>query len=209
MDENTSAFNTVIFDLGGVLIDWNPEYVFLKEFRGNREKMNWFLNEICAWEWNANQDAGYPLVKATEERVAMFPEYEELIRMYYGRWEEMLGFTHNDTHRVLETLVNNDHYRVLALTNWSGETFPKALEKFEWLQWFEGILVSGNEGMRKPHREIYELMLNRYGIDPSRAIFIDDSINNVKGCEEVGITGVHFTDAVRLEASLKALGLKF
>lgn len=209
MDKTPSEINTVIFDLGGVLIDWNPEYVFLKEFRGNREKMNWFLNEICAWEWNVNQDAGYPLAKATEERVAMFPEYEELIRMYYGRWEEMLGYTHEDTLHILESLVNNDNYRVLALTNWSGETFPKALEKFDWLQWFEGILVSGNEGMRKPHREIYELMLNRYGINPAQAVFIDDSIKNVKGCEEVGITGIHFTNAERLQASLSELGLKF
>jgi 2-haloacid dehalogenase len=208
MPENNSSYNTVIFDLGGVLIDWNPEYVFLKEFRGNRKKMDWFLNEICAWDWNVNQDAGYPLAKATEERVAMFPDYEELIRMYYGRWEEMLGYTHDDTLRILEALVHNPGYRVLALTNWSGETFPKAIEKFEWLQWFEGILVSGNEGMRKPHREIYELMLSRYEVDPASAVFIDDSINNVKGSEEVGITGIHFTTAESLEESLKKLGVQ-
>jgi 2-haloacid dehalogenase len=200
--------STIIFDLGGVLIDWNPEYVFLKEFRGNREKMDWFLNEICAWEWNANQDAGYPIEKATEERIAMFPEYEELIRMYYGRWDEMLGFTHDDTLEILESVVNNQDYRVLALTNWSGETFPKALKKFHWLQWFEGILVSGNEGIRKPHREIYELMLSRFQIDPSAAVFIDDSIKNVEGSELVGIKGIHFTNASNLKGSFKDLGIK-
>lgn len=203
------TYNTIIFDLGGVLIDWNPEYVFLKEFRGDREKMNWFLNEICAWSWNMNQDAGYPLAKATEERVAMFPEYERLIRMYYGRWEEMLGYTHEDTLSIMKSLVTNDTYRVLALTNWSGETFPKAIAKFEWLQLFEGILVSGDEGMRKPNPEIYELMLSRYKINPSEAIFIDDSKNNVAGSEAVGIKGIHFTSASRLENSLTELGISF
>ena len=203
-----TKINTIIFDLGGVLIDWNPEYVFLKEFRGNREKMDWFLNEICAWDWNANQDAGYPLQQATEDRVAMFPEHEELIRMYYGRWEEMLGFTHDDTLAILEKAAHNDNFRVLALTNWSGETFPKALAKFPWLQWFEGILVSGDEGMRKPHAEIYELMLDRYNIEASTAVFIDDSLANIKGSEAVGIKGIHFTSAAALENSLQSMGIR-
>lgn len=203
-----SQFKTIIFDLGGVLIDWNPEYVFLKEFRGNREKMDWFLNEICAWDWNMNQDAGYPLSKATEDRIAMFPEYEDLIRMYYGRWEEMLGYTHEDTLEILESVVNNTNYHVYALTNWSGETFPVALQKFPWLQWFEGILVSGDEGLRKPHIEIYELMLSRYNIKPHEAIFIDDSLKNIEGSEAVGIKGVHFENAAALKKDLMALGIQ-
>jgi 2-haloacid dehalogenase len=202
-----SNIKTIIFDLGGVLIDWNPEYVFLKEFRGNREKMDWFLNEICAWEWNMNQDAGYPLAQATKDRIAMFPEHENLIRMYYGRWEEMLGYTHEDTLEILESVIKNPKYNVFALTNWSGETFPVALQKFPWLQWFEGILVSGDEGMRKPHKEIYELMINRYDINPKEAIFIDDSLKNVEGSEAVGIKGIHFTDAPSLKKELFDLGI--
>ncbi len=202
-----SNIETVIFDLGGVLIDWNPEYVYLKEFRGNRDKMNWFLNEICAWDWNANQDAGYPLAKATEERIALYPEHKELIEMYYGRWEEMLGFTHDDTLEILKTLVDSPHYRVYALTNWSGETWPKALEKFEWLQWFEGILVSGNEGMRKPFPEIYELLLNRFNINRNKAVFIDDSANNVQGSEKVGLKALYFTTADNLRTDLQRLGV--
>lgn len=205
----SKKFNTIIFDLGGVLIDWNPEYVYLKEFRGDRKKMEWFLNEICAWEWNAEQDAGYPLAKATEERVALFPEHESLIRMYYGRWEEMLGFAHEETIEILESLVQREDYRVLALTNWSGETFPKALAKFEWLQWFEGILVSGDEGMRKPHRQIYELMLRRYKINPEEAIFIDDSPKNVEASKSVGLHGIHFKDAEALKNSLQNAGVRF
>ena len=204
----TSNINTVIFDLGGVLIDWSPEYVYLKEFRGDRKKMDWFLEHICAWDWNVNQDAGYPLEKATEERVKMYPEYETLIRMYYGRWEEMLGFEHEGTLRILKELVDHPNYRVLALTNWSGETWPKAIAKFPWLQWFEGILVSGDEGMRKPFAEIYELMLSRYSIEAKEAVFIDDSIKNIEGCEAVGIKGIHFTDAQSLAIKLGELGVE-
>lgn len=198
---------TIIFDLGGVLIDWSPEYVYLKEFRGDREKMDWFLEHICAWDWNVNQDAGYPIEKATQERIALFPEYKELIEMYYGRWEEMLGFTHEGTLAILKKLVENPDYRVLALTNWSGETWPKAIAKFPWLQWFEGILVSGDEGMRKPFLEIYELMLSRYQIKANEAVFIDDSKANIKGCEVAGLTGIHFTDAPTLEVKLRSLGI--
>jgi len=199
---------TIIFDLGGVLIDWSPEYVYLKEFRGDRAQMDWFLNHVCAWDWNVNQDAGYPIAKATEERIAMFPEYEALIKMYYGRWEEMLGFTHNGTLAILKELVDNPEYRVLALTNWSEETWPKAIAKFPWLQWFEGILVSGDEGMRKPFANIYELMLSRYSIQAEEAIFIDDSLKNIEGCEKVGIKGIHFKDSSTLAAQLRAVGLK-
>ncbi|NND62085.1 MAG: HAD family phosphatase [Flavobacteriaceae bacterium] len=204
----SSTIDTVIFDLGGVLIDWNPEYVYLKEFRGDRDKMNWFLNEICAWEWNANQDAGYSLEQATLDRIALFPEYERLIKMYYGRWEEMLGFAHEDTLDILKSVVDHPDYNVYALTNWSGETWPKAIEKFPWLQWFEGILVSGDEGMRKPFPEIYELILSRYHIDRTRAVFIDDSKANVKGSEDVGLKALHFSSAVQLRNDLQLLGLK-
>ena len=198
---------TIIFDLGGVLIDWNPEYVYLKEFRGDRAKMDWFLNHVCAWDWNVNQDAGYPIMQATQERIALFPEYETLIKMYYGRWEEMLGYTHDGTLAILKKLVDNPAYRVLALTNWSGETWPKAIAKFDWLQWFEGILVSGDEKMRKPFAPIYNLMLDRYDINAQEAVFIDDSHANVQGFESVGITGIHFKDAATLEIQLRTLGI--
>lgn len=201
------SYNTIIFDLGGVLVDWNPEYVFLKEFRGNREKMNWFLDTVCSWDWNENQDAGYPLSQATEDKVKEFLEYEDLIRMYYGRWEEMLGYTHEDTLAILKQTIDNPDLNVYALTNWSGETFPKAIAKFEWLQWFEGILVSGDEKMRKPFPEIYELILSRYDINPSEAIFIDDNIRNVAAAEAIGITALHFTSAAQLAKDLNTLGI--
>ena len=197
--------NTIIFDLGGVLIDWNPEYVFLDVFNGDREQMQWFFDNICTSDWNENQDAGYPIVKATEERVALFPEYEELIRMYYGRWEEMLGNEISETVAILKQLISLNKYKIVALTNWSHETFPVALERFEFLQWFEGILVSGEEKTRKPFKEIYDLTLERFDIKANEAIFIDDNLRNIETANTLGINGIHFSSAQKLAEQLKAL----
>lgn len=199
--------NTLIFDLGGVLIDWQPAYVFLKEFRGDSAKMDEFLNTVCAWEWNLNQDAGYPLEKATHERIALFPEYERLIKMYYGRWEEMLGLAHKDTLAILEFLKFQKKYRLLALTNWSHETFPIALNKFPWLQWFEGIVVSGEEGLRKPDPEIYKRLLDRYSIEAQESLFIDDNLENIQGAKGLGIAALHFKGAPKLAQELMDLGI--
>ena len=131
-----SKIKNIIFDLGGVLVDWNPEYVYLDVFKGDRKKMKWFFDEVCTFDWNENQDAGYPLAQATEDRIKLFPQYEEWIRVFYGRWEEMLGGPIEGTVKLLKALVANPDYRVLALTNWSAETFPVALKKFEFLHWF-------------------------------------------------------------------------
>ena len=195
--------NTIIFDLGGVLIDWNPAYVFLNEFNGDRDKMEWFFNNICTNDWNENQDAGYPMDKATEERVALFPEYENLIRMYYGRWEEMLGDAIEGTVKILKSLIDHPNYKVVALTNWSHETFPIALKKFEFLHWFEGIIVSGEEKTRKPFKEIYELTLSRFNIKAENAIFIDDNLRNIKAAEALGINGIHFENPKQLKEALQ------
>jgi 2-haloacid dehalogenase len=191
-----------------VLIDWNPAYVFLKEFRGNQEEMSHFLNTICSWEWNENQDAGYSLQKATEERVAMYPEHERLIRMYYGRWEDMLGYEHTDTVALLKTFKDHNKYRLIGLTNWSHETFPVALERFAFLSWFEGIVVSGTEKMKKPDANIYTLTLDRYKIIPENAVFIDDKLENVHAAAQLGMHGIHFTSAAKLKRDLETLGVK-
>ncbi|MDC0637347.1 HAD family phosphatase [Flavobacteriaceae bacterium] len=202
-----TGINTIVFDLGGVLIDWQPSYVYLKEFRGNQKQMDHFLNHICSWEWNLNQDAGYPLALATQERIALFPQHKKLIEMYYGRWEEMLGFAHLDTLALLTYFKTQTDFRLLALTNWSHETFPIAQEKFPWLSWFEGILVSGAEGIRKPDPKIYELLTERYTLDPSKCVFIDDNQANVTAANQLGFQGIHFKDAVALHAQLEALGV--
>ncbi len=195
--------DTIIFDLGGVLIDWNPEYVYLDVFKGDRQKMQWFFDTICTHDWNENQDAGYPLAKATEERIALFPEHEELIRIFYGRWEDMLGDAIQDTVMILDKLIKSEKYKVVALTNWSHETFPIALERFEFLSWFEGIVVSGEEQTRKPFVDIYNITLKRFNINAKQSVFIDDNLRNVNAAKELGINGIHFKDANNLINQLK------
>ncbi|SEQ47523.1 2-haloacid dehalogenase [Hyunsoonleella jejuensis] len=198
-----TQIDTIIFDLGGVLIDWNPEYVFLDTFNGDRERMQWFLDNICTMAWNENQDAGYPLYKATEDLVEQFPKYETYIRMYYGDWENMLGDAIHETVEVLKNLVNDGRYKVVALTNWSAETFPIALKRFEFLTWFEGIVVSGEEKTRKPFKEIFEIMLKRFNITPKASIFIDDNERNVNAANALGIHGILYEDPNQLISALK------
>ena len=193
----------IIFDLGGVLIDWNPEYVYLDAFKGNRKKMEKFFDEVCTFDWNENQDAGYPLANATEDRIALFPEQADLIRMYYGRWEEMLRGSISGTVSILKKVVSNNDYRVFALTNWSAETFPIALKRFDFLHWFEGIVVSGTERTRKPFLEIYETTLERYDLKACESIFIDDNERNVAAANQLGIQTIKFLNPHQLEKDLK------
>ena len=202
-----NKIDNIIFDLGGVLIDWDPEYVYLDVFNGDRQKMQWFFDNICTHDWNENQDAGYPMAKATEERVALFPEHEELIRMFYGRWDDMLGESIKGTVNILESLINSSQYKVVALTNWSHETFPKALKKFDFLHWFEGIVVSGEEKTRKPFSEIYEITLNRFSLEPKQTIFIDDNLRNVEAAIALGINGIHFKSPEKLIKEVKSFNI--
>jgi 2-haloacid dehalogenase len=198
----------IIFDLGGVLVDWNPDYVFLNEFGGNRKTMQTFYDEVCTFDWNENQDAGYPLAQATEERVALFPEYEALIRMYYGRWEEMLGGPIEGTVALLKKLVSHPDYGVWALTNWSAETFPIALQRFDFLHWFEGIVVSGTEKTRKPFPEIYQTTLQRFNLEATSSLFIDDNARNIKAAAALGIQTIHFKNPDQLKADLISKGIR-
>ena len=199
--------DTIIFDLGGVLIDWNPEYVYLDVFNDNREKMQWFLNTICTSDWNENQDAGYPMAKATAERINLFPEYEKEIKMFYGRWIEMLGGAISETVDILKNLKKLNTFKLIALTNWSHETFPIALNRFRFLQWFEGIIVSGEEKTRKPFPEIYNITLNRYRIKAENSIFIDDNLTNVEAANNLGINGIQFKNAKQLINELKTYNI--
>ena len=194
--------DTIIFDLGGVLIDWNPEYVFTKMIP-DPEKRRYFFDNICTNDWNIEQDAGRSLAVATELLLAEWPEWEPEIRAYYGRWDEMLGGPIDDTVELLRELRDQGDHRLLALTNWSAETFPVALGRYEFLHWFEGIVVSGAEKTRKPFADIYQVLLNRYQVAPERAVFIDDSLKNVQGAESLGIKGIHFQGAAPLRRTLR------
>lgn len=197
---------SVIFDLGGVLIDWNPDYVYRTIFN-DETKMREFYNEVCTSEWNEEQDAGRGLKEATEELVARFPDDEKNIRAFYDRWEEMLKGEIEDTVKVLKKIKDKNSVKLYALTNWSAETFPVALKRFEFLQWFDGRLVSGEEKMRKPFVEIYELLLKRFNINPATAVYIDDNERNLKTPSELGMHAILFKSPSQLEEELKALSI--
>jgi 2-haloacid dehalogenase len=189
-------------------VDWNPDYVFLDEFGGDRKKMQRFYDEVCTFDWNENQDAGFPLAQATEDRVALFPDQEARIRMYYGRWEEMLGGPIAGTVALLKKLVDHPDYRVVALTNWSAETFPIALARFDFLHWFEGIVVSGTEQTRKPFPEIYQTTLQRFSLEAPASLFIDDNARNIAAAAALGIQTIQFKNPDQLKTDLRTKGIR-
>ena len=197
--------DTIIFDLGGVLIDWNPNYVFDKIFDGDAERKRFFFQHICTSDWNERQDAGYPIRKATEEKIAEFPEWEREIKAFYGRWEEMLGGPIQPVVDILQKIKNNKKHRLYALTNWSAETFPIARQRYGFLQWFDGIVVSGEEKTRKPFPPFYQILFRRYEVKPRKAIFIDDNLRNVEAGKTLGLTAIHFQTAKQLKKDLEEL----
>jgi 2-haloacid dehalogenase len=201
-----SKINTVIFDLGGVLIDWNPEYVYRTIF-DKEEDMKWFFQNICTSDWNEEQDAGRSLADATELLVKQFPDHEENIRAYYGRWEEMLGGPIHETVEVLRYLKEETDQKLYALTNWSHETFVIALQRYEFLHWFDGRVVSGEEKTRKPFLDIYQRLIERYNIDPAKAVYTDDNTRNLAPAKELGMHTIHFQNPAQFKEELKALGV--
>lgn len=195
------ARNTIIFDLGGVLIDWNPDYVYRTIFE-NDEQLKWFYDNICTSDWNEEQDAGRSLAAATEELVTKFPDHEENIRAFYGRWEEMLGGPIEGTVEILRQLKEGGRHKLYALTNWSAETFPIALQRYEFLHWFDGRLVSGEEKTRKPFADIYEKLVSKFNIDPNDAVYIDDNPRNLAPAADLGMAVIRFTSAEQLQEEL-------
>ncbi|RYY35950.1 MAG: HAD family phosphatase [Sphingobacteriaceae bacterium] len=198
--------NTIIFDLGAVLIDWNPQYLYRKIFNDEQE-MQTFLSTICTPDWNEEQDGGRSLKDGTDYLVTKFPDQAENIRAFYGRWEEMLGGAIEETVEIFRQLKDSGKYKIYALTNWSAETFTIAQAKYDFLGWFDGIVVSGTERTRKPFPEFYQILLDRYNVKPEEALFIDDNQRNVTAAEALGINAVHFTSAADLAKELDARNL--
>ena len=196
----------VVFDLGGVLVDWNPRYLYRKIF-SSEEQIEEFLSNVCTMEWNAQQDAGRTMVEATEILVNKFPDRQDEIRAYYQRWTEMFDGHIQGTLDILNRLKEKDQHRLLALTNWSGETFPTARKLFPFLSLFEGIVVSGDEKLIKPDHRLYQILFERYQIDPQDSVFIDDSLPNVKSAKQLGMTALHFDNSDKLAVELSTLGI--
>jgi 2-haloacid dehalogenase len=203
----SKSIDTIIFDLGGVLVDWNPKYVFDDNYFDSKEKLDYFLANICNSDWNEEQDAGRSIVVATEEKVKEFPDWEKHIRDYYGRWTEMLKGPIYETVDIFRQLKESNKYKIYALTNWQTGLFDIALVRYNFLHWFDGRVVSGEEKTRKPFPEFYERLLSRYNVDRSKALFIDDNFRNVKAAETLGIPSHHFTTPAELKKELITLGI--
>jgi 2-haloacid dehalogenase len=197
--------STVVFDLGGVLIDWDPRHLYRQLF-DDPEEMESFLAEVTTAEWNAQQDAGRPWAEAVELLAAEYPERRELIEVFHRRWPEMLAGEIPGSVTVLAELRAMD-VRLVALSNWSAEMFPVALARFDFLSWFEGIVISGEVGVNKPDPRIFEQLIQKFEIEPATAVFIDDSPANIEAASRLGFRAIRFTDASGLRRELVRLGV--
>ena len=198
----------IIFDFGGVVIDWDPRYFFKDHFKDD-EKMEHFLKNIVTDEWNGEQDRGRTLAEGTEIQVAKHPEWEQEIRAYYDNWTTMLK---SDIPQNVEVLRKLEHskYDLFGLTNWSAETFPYALENYDFFKIFEDkIVVSGTEKLIKPDPVIWNLLLERYSIKADESVFIDDNAKNIEVAKSLGFICVHIKADTNLEKELRDLGVEF
>ena len=199
------GIETVVFDLGGVLVDWNPRYLYRKVFTDETEMEN-FLTTITTTEWHLEQDRGRRIEEGTTGLISRHPEYAREIEAYYGRWDEMFGGPIEGSVDVLCDL-REIGLPLYALTNWSAETFPLAREKYAFMGWFDEIVVSGEESMIKPDKEIYRVLVERTGLDPATTVFVDDSSPNVAAARELGFTAITFQTPHLLRDELIDLGL--
>jgi 2-haloacid dehalogenase len=198
--------DTIIFDLGGVLVDWNPKYLYEKVF-DTQEEVKWFLKNVCTSDWNIEQDGGRTIEEANSLKIAEFPEYEDEIKLFYNRWEEMFTGAIEKSVEIQQELINNPNYRVYALTNWGAEKWEKGKELFPFFNDFEGVIVSGQENMRKPHDEIYQLILDWFSINPKTTVFIDDNLENTIASARNGIESIRFKSPQQLKRDLLKLGV--
>ncbi|GAB4026610.1 HAD family hydrolase [Spirosoma koreense] len=196
---------TIVFDFGGVLVDWNPRYLF-QQLIPDTDQLDWFLATVCTNEWNLEQDKGRMFADAIQERQEAFPAYKELIAHYYGRWEEMLGEPIAGSVAILNE-VKKMGYSLYGLTNWSAESFPIARRKFDFFGLFDGIVVSGEEKLIKPDLALFVRLLERYNLDAPSSVFIDDNLLNVEAARRVGFQAIHFESAPRLREQLVDWGV--
>jgi 2-haloacid dehalogenase len=195
----------VVFDLGGVLIDWNPRYLYRKLF-DDEAAMESFLADVVSPEWNGQQDSGRTWAEAVDVLTREHPEQRDLIAAYWHRWQETLGDAIAPTVDVLEELRRTG-VRLFALSNWSAETFPVARPRYPFLETFDGIVISGEEKLAKPDPRIFRHLLDRYDLDPAATVFIDDSEANVRAAAAQGMIALRFEDAATLRRDLVGLGL--
>ena len=196
----------VLFDLGKVLLDWNPRYFYSQFFDGDAAALEDFLAEAVPGDWVLEMDAGKPSAVAIAERQRLLPRHAGLIGRWSEGWPQMLRGAVQGSVEILAELRRRG-LRLYALTNFSTETFPIARERCDFLAWFEDIVVSGEHGLVKPDRLIYELAIRRCRLEAARTVFIDDTVQNLAPARELGMHALHFTGAAKLRADLEELGL--
>ena len=197
--------NTVVFDLGGVLVDWNPRYLLRKVMPGREAEMETILADVLNHDWNLERDTGDSWPDAIARLKLEYPRWADIFDAYDQRWAETLGGSHEDSVAILRELKDAD-VPLLALSNWSAEKFHHAEERFEWLSWFDGVVVSGRVGMIKPDRDIFDHLLATYDRRAEDVLFIDDHVPNVVAATSFGIRSHHFTSAEALREELTAEG---
>ena len=201
-----SKIDTIIFDLGGVLIDWNPDYLFDSIFTSPEEK-KFFFEQVCTPDWNEAQDAGRSIEEGTNLLIQQYPDHEANIRLFYDQWEQMLNGPIQETVDIFKALKDTNQFKFYALTNWSAELFPVALNKYDFLHWFDGRVVSGEEKTRKPYKDIYQTIINRYNLVPATTLFTDDNIRNIYPAQELGLQTIHFQHPAQFKMALEELNI--
>ena len=203
-----STIKNIVFDFGGVVMDWDPRYLY-KDYFNDDEKMEWFLSNITTNEWNAEQDRGRPLQEATDWLITQYPDWEKEIKLFYGSWTTMLKGEIPQHVTVLRALANTS-YELYGLTNWSQETIHHAYDNYDFFKLFEGkIVVSGDEKLIKPDPAIWKVLLNRYDLKAEESVFIDDNIKNIEVAHSLGFKTVHLLEDTDLRTELEKLGIQF
>ena len=197
----------VAFDFGGVVFDWNADYLY-RELIPDAEERRWFLTHVCSPAWNLQQDGGRPIAEAEAELIAHYPDHADLIRAFYGQWPKTLRGVLQDGVDLVEQL-HAAEVPLYGLTNWSAETFPHVETRYEFLKRFRHILVSGRVKMLKPEPRIYAHLLEHVGEAPASVVFIDDAAHNVEGARAFGLQAIHHKSGAETAAALRALGVQF
>ncbi len=201
----SSALRNLVFDLGGVLIDWDPRHLYRRLFNGDEAAMDHFLATVCTRAWHVQQDAGRSTAAATAELLARHPEHRALIEAFYDCWDEMTAGLLPGAAELLESLARRQ-VPLYALSNWPADTFPRTRAKFPILGHFHAIVISGEIGVVKPDRRIFDHLLETQRLAASECLFIDDVAENVAGARAAGLSALQFQDTPSLTQALRELG---
>lgn len=200
-----ATIDTVVFDIGGVLIDWSPRHLYARLLPDPVE-LDWFLTHVVTLDWHFQHDAGRPLAETVPELCARFPGYRALIEVYGPRWLETIAGPVQGVTPILRRLAGQG-VPLFAITNFSAEFYPRFAAAWPDMALFQDVVISGVERIVKPDPALYAIAIARFGHAPDRMLFIDDRADNVAAAVSLGFRGHHFVDAATLDAALGAVGL--